>query len=61
MTRRPNGDDPPIEGGGAAERLRQFLAARSEGDIDESTEAQRAEDTDAAPGDEEASDDPCTE
>ena len=33
MTRSPAGDDPPIEGGGAAERLRQFLQARSPGAV----------------------------
>jgi hypothetical protein len=28
MTRSPAGQEPPVEGGGAAERLRQFLRAR---------------------------------
>ena len=53
MTRPPAGQEPPVEGGGAAERLRQFLRARFGNAAPEAT-TNGEEPPDEAPEDEEA-------
>ncbi|HEV8625584.1 MAG TPA: hypothetical protein VG034_14080 [Acidimicrobiia bacterium] len=52
MTRSPTGQEPPVRGGGAAERLRQFLRARF-GDTPPDTGADGDEDADEAPPEDE--------
>jgi hypothetical protein len=52
MTRPPAGDDAPIEGGGAAERLRQFLQERAPDTVTDEDEAAKGDGTEMAVEDE---------